>query len=151
MQVWRPAACNSGPTRSRAGGCKNLTSDTRMACWCVWARAASLPRPPTAGCSWTRGGYRSRTPAASSAPGWRHGKLASMDVDHAPELVGDGVRLRPLRDGDIARRAALGHSREIARGFGEDLETDEPMTEPDAAEELSRQVRTRSSLSDRRP
>ena len=61
-----------------------------------------------------------------------------MDVDHVPELVGDGVRLRPLRDGDIARRAALGRSREIARGFGEDLEADEPMTEPDATEELDR-------------
>ena len=59
-----------------------------------------------------------------------------MDVDHAPELSGDGVRLRPLRDGDIARRAALGRSREIARGFGEDLEADEPMTEPDAVDEL---------------
>ena len=55
-----------------------------------------------------------------------------------PELTSGGVRLRPLRDGDIARRAALGRSREIARGFGEDLETDEPMTEPDAAEELGR-------------
>ena len=64
--------------------------------------------------------------------------LAGMDVDHVPELVGDGVRLRPLRDGDIARRAALGRSREIARGFGEDLDADEPMTEPDAAEELGR-------------
>ena len=61
-----------------------------------------------------------------------------MDIDHAPELTGDGVRLRPLRDSDIARRAALGRSREIARGFGEDLEADEPMTEPDAADELSR-------------
>ena len=62
-----------------------------------------------------------------------------MDVDHVPELGGDGVRLRPLRDGDIARRAALGRSRDIARGFGEDLDADEPMTEPDAADELGRQ------------
>ena len=62
-----------------------------------------------------------------------------MDVDHVPELTGDGMRLRPLRNGDIARRAALGRSREIARGFGEDLEADEPMTEPDAAAELGRQ------------
>ena len=61
-----------------------------------------------------------------------------MDVDHVPELIGDGVRLRPLRGSDIARRAALGRSREIAYGFGEDLEADEPMTEPDAADELSR-------------
>ena len=61
-----------------------------------------------------------------------------MDVDHVPELVGDGVRLRELRDGDIARRASFGRSREIARGFGEDLDSDEPMTEHDAADELSR-------------
>ncbi len=61
-----------------------------------------------------------------------------MDVDHVPELTSDGVRLRPLRDGDIDRRAALGRSRDIARGFGEDLDTDEPMTESDAADELKR-------------
>ena len=48
------------------------------------------------------------------------------------------MRLRPLRDDDIARRAALGRSREVARGFGEDLDTDVPMTEQDATEELSR-------------
>ena len=62
-----------------------------------------------------------------------------MDVDHVPELGGDGVRLRPPRDVDIARRAALGRSRDIARGFGEDLKADEAMTESDAADELSRQ------------
>lgn len=62
-----------------------------------------------------------------------------MDVDHVPELGGDGVRLRPLRDVDIARRAALGRSRDIARGFGEDLEADEVMTESDAADELKHQ------------
>ena len=61
-----------------------------------------------------------------------------MDVDHAPELTGGGVRLRQLRGGDIARRAALGRSRDIARGFGEDLAADEAMTEPDAADELKR-------------
>lgn len=61
-----------------------------------------------------------------------------MDVDHVPELTGEGIRLRPLRDGDTAHRAALGRSREIARGFGENLEADEAMTEPDAAKELGR-------------
>ena len=69
---------------------------------------------------------------------WRHVKLADMDVYYVPELTSGGVRLRPLRDGDIARRAALGRSRAVARGFGEDLAADEPMTEPDAADELSR-------------
>ena len=53
-----------------------------------------------------------------------------------PELVGSGVRLRELRDSDILRRASLGLSREIARGFGAALDGDEPMTEDDAAEEL---------------
>ena len=61
-----------------------------------------------------------------------------MDIDYVPELVGNGVRLRELRRSDIARRASLGRSREIARGFGEDLDSDEPMTEQDAAEELCR-------------
>ena len=45
-----------------------------------------------------------------------------MDVDHVPELVGNGVRLRELRDSDIPRRASLGRSREIARGFGAGLD-----------------------------
>ena len=53
-----------------------------------------------------------------------------------PELVGVGVRLRELRDGDIVQRASLGRSREIIRGFGGDLDADEPMAEPDAALEL---------------
>ena len=48
-----------------------------------------------------------------------------MDVEHAPELVGNGVRLRELRASDIARRASLGRNHEIARGFGEDLDCDE--------------------------
>ena len=61
-----------------------------------------------------------------------------MDVDHVPELVGDGVRLRGPRDSDILRRASLGRSREIARGFGAALDGDEPMTQHDAAEELRR-------------
>ena len=61
-----------------------------------------------------------------------------MDVDHVPELVGDGVRLRGLLDGDIARRAALGQHREIARGFGEVPERDGPMALQDAAAELGR-------------
>ena len=61
-----------------------------------------------------------------------------MDVDHVLELVGDRVRLRELRDGDIARRASLGRNREIARGFGEDLHSDEPMTRQAAADVLSR-------------
>ena len=61
-----------------------------------------------------------------------------MDVDYVPELVGNGVRLRELRDSDICRRASLGRSREIARGFGADLDADEPMTDQDAAEELRR-------------
>ena len=61
-----------------------------------------------------------------------------VDIDDVPELVGDGVRLRGLRDGDIARRASLGRSREIVRGFGGDLDEDEPMSEPDAAAELGR-------------
>ena len=61
-----------------------------------------------------------------------------MDVDHVPELVGDRVRLRKLRDSDIALRASLGRNREIARGFGEDLHLDEPMAEQDAADELAR-------------
>lgn len=61
-----------------------------------------------------------------------------MDVDHAPELVGNGVRLRGSRDGDIARRASLGRNFEIARAFGEDLDADEPMTQQDAAAELGR-------------
>lgn len=61
-----------------------------------------------------------------------------MDVDHVPELVSDRVRLRELRDGDIARRASLGQSREIARGFGDDLPSDEPITQQAAADELSR-------------
>lgn len=65
-------------------------------------------------------------------------KLIGMDVDHVPELVGDGVRLRALRDSDTTRRAMLGRSREIARGFGDDLDHDEPMTEQDAADELAR-------------
>ena len=60
-----------------------------------------------------------------------------MDVDHVPELVGNQVRLRELRDSDIALRASLGRSREIARGFGEDLHLDEPMAEQDAAAELA--------------
>lgn len=60
-----------------------------------------------------------------------------MDVDHVPELVGDTVRLRELRDDDIATRASLGRSREIAHGFGVDLHSDEPMTEGDAAAELA--------------
>jgi hypothetical protein len=41
-----------------------------------------------------------------------------MDLDSAPELVGGRVRLRALHDGDVARRAALGRSREIVRAFG---------------------------------
>ncbi len=53
-----------------------------------------------------------------------------------PELIGNGVRLRELRDSDIAQRASLGRSREIIRGFGGDLDADEPMTEADAAAEL---------------
>ena len=61
-----------------------------------------------------------------------------MDVDHVPELVGNGVRLRELRDSDICRRASLGCSREIVRGFGAGIDADEPMTEQDAAEELRR-------------
>lgn len=61
-----------------------------------------------------------------------------MDADHVPELAGDRVRLRGLRDGDVARRASFGRSREIARGFGEDLHSDEPMSEQDAADELAR-------------
>ena len=61
-----------------------------------------------------------------------------MDVDHVPELVSNGVRLRELRDSDIPRRASLGRSREIARGFGAGLDADEPMTEQDAAEEPRR-------------
>ena len=55
-----------------------------------------------------------------------------------PELVGNGVRLRELRDSDICRRASLGCSREIVRGFGAGIDADEPMTEQDAAEELRR-------------
>ena len=65
-------------------------------------------------------------------------KLTGMDVDHVPELVGNGVRLREPRDGDIARRASLGRSREIASGFGDDLLGDVPMTEQDAADEFGR-------------
>ena len=61
-----------------------------------------------------------------------------MDVDHVPELVGNLVRLRELRDSDIALRASFGRSREIARGFGEDLCSDEPMSEQDATDELAR-------------
>ena len=61
-----------------------------------------------------------------------------MDVDYVPELVGNGVRLRELRDGDILRRASLGRSREIDRGFGGDLDEDEPMTDQDAVDELRR-------------
>ena len=61
-----------------------------------------------------------------------------MDVDHVPVLVGDRVRLRGLRDGDLARRASFGRCREIARGFGEDLHSGEPMSEQDAADELAR-------------
>ena len=59
-----------------------------------------------------------------------------MNIDDVPELVGDGVRLRQLRDSDIAQRATLGRSREIVRGFGGDLDENEPMAEPDAAAEL---------------
>ena len=61
-----------------------------------------------------------------------------MDVDYVPELVGNGVRLRELRDSDICRRASLGRSREIDRGFGGDLDHDEPMTQQDAVDELHR-------------
>ena len=61
-----------------------------------------------------------------------------MDVDHVPELVGNGMRLRGSRGGDISRRASLGRNVEIARGFGENLEADEPMTQQDAAVELGR-------------
>ena len=64
--------------------------------------------------------------------------LIGMDVEHVPELVGKRVRLRELRDHDIARRASLGRNPEIARGFGEDLHLDEPMAEHDAADELAR-------------
>ena len=67
-------------------------------------------------------------------------KLAGVDIDDAPELVGNGVRLRGLGDGDIARRASLGRSREIVRGFGGDLDADESMTESDAAAELGQRV-----------
>lgn len=61
-----------------------------------------------------------------------------MDVDYVPELVGNGVRLRELRHSDILRRVSLGRSREIDRGFGGDLDEDEPMTEQDAVDELRR-------------
>ena len=61
-----------------------------------------------------------------------------MVVDYVPELVGNGVSLRELRDSDILRRASLGRSREIDRGFGGDLDEDEPMTEQDAVDELRR-------------
>ena len=62
--------------------------------------------------------------------------MTGVDIVDVPELVGCGVRLRELRDSDIARRASLGHSREIVRGFGGDLVADGSMTEPDAALEL---------------
>ena len=61
-----------------------------------------------------------------------------MGIDDAAELVGRGVRLPELRDGDIARPASLGRGREITRGFGGDLDSDEPMSEQEAAEELRR-------------
>lgn len=67
-------------------------------------------------------------------------KLTGVDIDDVPELVGNGVRLRGLGDSDIARRASLGRSREVMRGFGGDLDTDEPLTEPDAAAELGQRV-----------
>ena len=49
-----------------------------------------------------------------------------MDIELAPELEGDGVRLRSFTDADAATRASLGRSREIVRGFGGALEQDEP-------------------------
>ncbi len=64
--------------------------------------------------------------------------LTGVDIDDVPELVGNGVRLREFRDRDIAQRASLGRSREITRGFGGDLDADEPLSEPDAAAELGR-------------
>ena len=65
-------------------------------------------------------------------------KLTGVEIDDAPELVGNGVRLREPRDSDTAQRASLGRSREVMRGFGGDLDADELMTEPDAAAELGR-------------
>ena len=63
-----------------------------------------------------------------------------VGIDHAPELIslGAGVKLRAPREDDVARRASLGHNREIARGFGQFLRHDEPMTPQDAAVEVGR-------------
>lgn len=61
-----------------------------------------------------------------------------MDVEDVPELVGSSVRLRALRDGDIAHRRSLGRSREIDRGYGGDLDRDGPMSEQEAADALRR-------------
>ena len=59
-----------------------------------------------------------------------------MTADDAPILDGQLVRLRPTQPGDAERRAELGRNREISRGFGADLETDEPMSLADAQLEL---------------
>ena len=67
-------------------------------------------------------------------------KLTGVDIDDVPELVGNGVRLRGLGHSDIAQRASLGRSREIVRGFGGDLDADEPMTQSAAAAELGQRV-----------
>ena len=55
-----------------------------------------------------------------------------MTATDAPILDGRLVRLRPPQPGDAERRAELGRNREISRGFGADLETDEPMSLADA-------------------
>ncbi|NNC80369.1 MAG: GNAT family N-acetyltransferase, partial [Acidimicrobiales bacterium] len=59
-----------------------------------------------------------------------------MDIDAAPLLIGDGVRLRGPSEDDVRRRASLGRSREIVRAFGGTLEHDEPMSEEDAEIQL---------------
>ena len=59
-----------------------------------------------------------------------------MDPDAPPTLLGERVRLRPAREDDVARRAALGRRREIVRSFGGDLAVDGQMSEPEARLEL---------------
>ena len=62
--------------------------------------------------------------------------VRGVDLDHTPDLQGDRVRLRGFTEGDAARRATFGRSREVNRGFGGSLQRDLPMTEDEALADL---------------
>lgn len=60
-----------------------------------------------------------------------------MGDDAVPELVGERIRLRASTDADVSTRAALGKSAEVVRSFGGTLDSDEPMSEDEAALHLA--------------